>query len=423
MLVSQFPENVVLDNSRVFVEWWFDSRSYSWTAAGTILSSQGFSILASSALRDCRLDYEDKVKLYNANNKTLLRVKRFSNDSLADAFEWFKEKERSRIKDDLINQIKFNPTNPTDHLATFITACTGEISGPSYEASYYAMAHWVWQVKRKLNGLPVKDHLMPIFHGAQGCGKSTAINLLIDSLSSFTQNLKVYSLVDDRNNYLFAENYIVFCDEMQGGARTDIDGLKHIITANEVTGRRMRTNVYDKIPQNCSFIGATNKDLQELIIDETGVRRFYVVECLAMMDHKALNSIPYQEIWSSIDENNSAGYSHNAIQHIKAAQEESRVKCNVELFLEENCYIPASTDKTSNISCQSIYDEYKDWCSANGFAKPMTSTWFGRRAAEYGVVSTLVTSNNATKRFYVVRDPLKNNHSPLCSVINMLGDN
>jgi hypothetical protein len=39
---------------------------------------------------------------------------------------------------------------------------------------------FIWQVKRKIDGLPVFDHLMPVVLGSQGTGKSTLIRQLLE---------------------------------------------------------------------------------------------------------------------------------------------------------------------------------------------------------------------------------------------------
>ena len=54
--------------------------------------------------------------------------------------------------------------------------------------------HFVWQVKRKLIGLPVDHHIMPILFGKSGGGKSVAIHKLVEPLKELTleTNMSVF---------------------------------------------------------------------------------------------------------------------------------------------------------------------------------------------------------------------------------------
>jgi Cdc6-like AAA superfamily ATPase len=415
MQPSQYPPNAYLNEERLLIQWWFDVKQYTWDAQGRIRNSLGQFIIASAALRTLRLDYEETLRQYNAKLAVAHKTKHFNKELIEAAFDEFKYLERERIKQDLISNVAYVPAT-VDHLSTFVTACSGVTEGAEYKAAYYALSHWLWQVKRKLLGLPVTNHLMVLFAGPQGCGKSTAIDYLTRPLSSFSQNLRVDALADDRNNYLFGENFVGVCDEMQGGARADIDSLKHVITASELSTRRLGTNTHDKIPQNCSFIGSTNKDLQELVVDETGTRRFYVINCLALMDHNIINSIPYLEIWKAIDENDPKGYSHHAMEDIKAAQEKCRVKSSVEQFAEAFGLLDKtlSVDTAKKVQTSQLYSAYKEYCEENGL-KIQNSAWFGRTLNKLKVVLHRTTIKGETKRFYCIPSSLQLGEFNVCN--------
>jgi len=83
-------------------------------------------------------------------------------------------------------------------------------------------------VKRKIDRMPVTDHLMPVILGAQGTGKVHVdpqmlkpINELLGAVGPSRQ------LTDDRNTMLW-KNYAIFLDEMGWASKSDMDTVKNI---------------------------------------------------------------------------------------------------------------------------------------------------------------------------------------------------
>lgn len=160
---------------------------------------------------------------------------------------------------------------------------------------------FIWQVKRKMLGLPVTNHLMPVLTGAQGKGKSTLVRNLLLPVEECAANSDFKQITDDRNIQLW-ENYAIFLDELGHAKRTEMDEVKNIITANVLTRRPMRTNDVEHVEQRATFIGCTNKGLSELIRDETGVRRFAELAFTNSPDWEAINALDWEQMWRSVDE-------------------------------------------------------------------------------------------------------------------------
>lgn len=160
---------------------------------------------------------------------------------------------------------------------------------------------FIWQVKRKMLGLRVTNHLMPVLTGAQGKGKSTLVRNLLLPVEECTANSDFKQITDDRNIQLW-ENYAIFLDELGHAKRAEMDEVKNIITANVLTRRPMRTNDVEHVEQRATFIGCTNKGLSELIRDETGVRRFAELAFTNTPDWEAINALDWEQMWRSVDE-------------------------------------------------------------------------------------------------------------------------
>ena len=132
------------------------------------------------------------------------------------------------------------------------------------------LKHFIWQVKRKIvndPNYPVLYHLMIVFYGAQGLGKSTWIKLFTSVLADFTASTDFKMIVDERNHDLWSK-FILILDEMADSTRTNIEDIKRKITEASFSGRKMRSNNATQIINRATFIGASNKDISRLIIQE-----------------------------------------------------------------------------------------------------------------------------------------------------------
>lgn len=158
---------------------------------------------------------------------------------------------------------------------------------------------FVHQVLRKLHDLPVASHLMPVILGKQGSGKSWFIRWLTQPLAEFRRDTDFRAIGDDRNIGLWSA-YVIVVDEMAYADKSDIETVKHVITADVLDRRPMRKNVSVRVPQRATLIGASNKTIGELIRDETGSRRFVGLQFREDADWEYLNSLPALDAWISV---------------------------------------------------------------------------------------------------------------------------
>lgn len=252
-------------------------------------------------------------------------------------------------------------------LRKWIVAVTGLTE---YELEYKVMRHFLWQVKRKLNKKLVQYHLMPILYGRiQGSGKSTAIRRLLDPISSLTLNGKSIDFVTDEKNYKALGDYFVcFFDEMSGMDKADESALKQIITADQLAYRVFYTQASSETPQNCTFIGSSNRSVIELIKDTTGARRFFELRAQDRFDYEVINSIDYSAIWTSIDENAPAlFYESSALELLKTEQEQYKRDEAFTEWLSERNYIPVKVGVESiglivrELKLKDLWADYKDY--------------------------------------------------------------
>jgi hypothetical protein len=228
------------------------------------------------------------------------------------------------------------------------------------------------------------------------------MNKLIGPINNFRLNISLDQMGDDRYFKSMSENYVIVFDEMQGADRTDIDALKKQVTIDDNDYRPLGTNEVFKVRQSCSFIGATNRPVAEQIVDSTGMRRFWQINCLDRLDWAVLSSIDYVAMWKGIDESKVDGYILPQISSIRAKQENMVAKDQITMFIESNGLI-SRDGVTKEVTAAMMYQFYRTWAENNGF-KPMDNSWFGRRLSSRGISSSAKKIKDKTYNVYTVPD-------------------
>ena len=231
----------------------------------------------------------------------------FADRSINDAVvEWVEHARRER-RYDLYNTLA-GPLQNRDEcakaellwlaIAEKLFVSSEEMPAPFIVAVLKKFMH---QVKRKLRGLPVYDHLMPVILGTQGKGKSTFVRAMLNAIKELVLGVDFKMIEDDRNIDIWA-SYVLFIDEMGYASKANIDTIKNAITAETLTRKPLYTNSKVEIDQNASFIGCSNKTLEQLIKDPTGIRRFVALIYSNEPDWEFLNGIDWTVLWRSVDQ-------------------------------------------------------------------------------------------------------------------------
>jgi hypothetical protein len=309
--------------------------------------------------------------------------------------------------------VAYNPSLVDEgarQLEQWVRGATGQTDAETLKVYATVMKHYIWQIKRKALRLPVTYHVAPLLVGGQGTGKTTAVNRLNAPLMTFTIRGRPLDEITDPRNYLsLSENLIVFLDEMGRAKTTCIDHLKTIITAEGVDYRPMRTNAIEKVDQNCTFIGASNKDIKAVIADTTGMRRFFQLTCLAaaksVENHRLVNTVDTNVIWKSVDENCSTPYIASIKHELDTHQEDLRTTSTIEEYLQYANGAPGNC----RVLAMKLFEDYMEFCErANHYA--MTSSAFFREMLNnFGFERV----RGAQGMFYMVNDELGKRVQPV----------
>jgi hypothetical protein len=263
----------------------------------------------------------------------------------------------------------------------------GAITDKNVAETKAVLKHFIWQIKRKMFGLAVEKHMMPVLVGLQEIGKSTIVKQIVAPIAEFSIITNFKDITDGRSHDLW-KNYVLILDEMGNSTQSNIEEIKQKITGDVFNGRIMKTNNDTVIVNHTTMIGTSNKDLSRLIFDDTGMRRFFQITCKTAFDWNITNHIDYTLLWKSIDEEGKTALSDGEIAaSVRVLQNEKRYQSLMELFFLERDYSGKDLygkDRQSKdvfaevILADDLYQEYREYEEKHMVKAEMSSQKFFR---------------------------------------------
>lgn len=259
----------------------------------------------------------------------------------------------------------------------------------SFDIFNVLMKHWAWQVKRKLLGKDVRNHIWINFYGATGLGKSRMIENMCKVMEEFLSTTTIAKLFDDTKEIKrLTEKYILNFDELAINGNEPGDGciapdqlalLKQILTGKYLDTRVYGTQQQSRRKITFTCISSANYHLYDTIFDEQSMRRFFEFHCEAAKpkNYDKVNALMKYAIdfWKSINEFNDMGYwVETDIDMWKTIENIQKnyypTKTTVSQWISFNKIIKG--EKTA----KEIYPVYKLWCDENGFRNKKTLPGF-----------------------------------------------
>lgn len=277
------------------------------------------------------------------------------------------------------------------------------LTGRDDELDVAAFYHFIWQTKRKLFRKKVDWHFMVVLYSnEQGQAKSVnarRISLIADMpvgresdlFVPFTCKLNGNSMTDERWFKSFSDNYICFNDEFSKMDKQNYEEAKRLITEDSIQYRPMRTNEPISVPQNCTFIGTGNVPLNELIFDQSGIRRFYQVNVATSHtpesgkeQRRVAEQTDYLKIWQSVDENLSYENSwHSKFQeNFTEVAESNRAKGEIERFMEAYNVRPG----TLKVGVTDMFKAFQNFLSEENCKWELNRNQFKLKLQNKGIV-------------------------------------
>jgi hypothetical protein len=227
-----------------------------------------------------------------------------------------------------------------------------------YDMIERVLKKFVHQARIKLADRKVLHHLMPVIHGPQGCGKTFLMEKMLQPVKEATSWSNFEQITDDRNIALW-NSLVIVLDEMARANKADVETIKHVVTAETLDRRPMRSNNTVPVKNRAVMIGASNHRLDELIKDETGNRRFVELIFKSGAPRNMINNFNFHDMWCSVqpgDADPLDGYR----DQLAKAQESYAVKGPVQDWLDSG-----KADYvfwTAGASGVATGDLYSDFC-------------------------------------------------------------
>lgn len=254
-----------------------------------------------------------------------------------------------------------------------------------------AFKHMMWQVKRRIYGRGVKNDLWLGLYGAQGKGKSFIVrNCLFKIFEEFYCETQLSKIDDiDREVGKFRDNFIVNFEELAvGNAGTEersnkvnkktMANLKSILTSDTLYIRKMGGQGQMTVPKTFVPISTANEPLYDVIYDESGMRRFFQLDLnppknMSTFDVGKVAELATraEEAWRGVcewDDNPVWDWNSEVGKKITAIQKTYKPHTTVDDWLHHGNYC---ADENSEVSAQSLYRDYVNFCKESGVKFPL----------------------------------------------------
>ena len=247
--------------------------------------------------------------------------------------------------------------------------------------------HTIWQIKRKLNDQEVKWHTALILHGKQGCGKSDFLKKLFAPLEELYILIDGSTLNDKFGNQIFNDHFVGNLDELTKIGDKSIELVKQFITMEKATSRKMHTEVHQETKQNMTIVGSSNRPINKVIYDFTGMRRWWQIDIdryYDTMDFESIEGANFIDYWRAIDETEEEGFYNGQSKEMIRYQETFRATSSTEDFLDAHGYLNNYNVETVEYCLKRLYKEYTDFCSLYKYPRPQKFPQFRASIQELG---------------------------------------
>jgi hypothetical protein len=284
----------------------------------------------------------------------------YTERQIENAISVWMNRVKDNIASDLMTAVAWESPVLTEMMEEQWMSLATSITEVRVPETVTVLKHFVWQIKRKMYGYPVTDHMMPIFYGPQGAGKSTLVKKYICGVvGDFFASTNFQDITEGKNHDIW-KNFVLFFDEMGRSATSNIEDIKRRITEDTFNSRILSKNVDTQIVNRATFVGTTNKDVSRLIFDDTGMRRFYQIDCKPVMDWAVFDQVNFIGLWRSVNERADSPLvlDRAVLADIKRTQAIKRQITTMEAWLRSR---PYELFREQRVRAQALFEEYVEY--------------------------------------------------------------
>ncbi len=244
---------------------------------------------------------------------------KLTDRAIRNSYERHFKKQRKKAFEHIKSIIQYNgATQIIDAVSAIQKLITPVLVNPKQaEIIAYGLAHWMWQVKRRLYGLEVENHLVVGFinegldENGQGSGKTTfAKNICKPFTNSYDHKFEQHLFADTDLDTLsdkkawsdILSRLIAFLDDISPESKQEVATLKSIFTCN---GTKSARGCYEKGLTSTEVLVSAmftcNSDnFGEVIKDVTGNRRYLPIHVQSFKG-KIAKDLDFVTFWQMID--------------------------------------------------------------------------------------------------------------------------
>ena len=344
------------DSPQEFVTAWLTANGYTITFSEQFQQSNGRTVGLDTILNHLKI-WTEEMGEFKTPSEAATRL--------------ILEDQRHEIMKRAFLDLSFDPSIDPDfsELKKFVRLVVRDTANPetnerNYRAAEVAIRNAIHRTKNHIGayvGIRAKDggrrwthktHMMVVFFGPQGSGKTTAMGKLLAPLGERELSTGVGFDVLEDNSRNFKMSYMpaMTFDELAGLKKADAEKFKGIMHEE----RRDFRQIYrasSALYVVSTFFGATNRDMNDSLKDETGNRRIHQIETPVKMDLKALKAIDPMMIWRSVDEDADPPMYADAddLAAIEEIQAEGKHLSSVEDWIASAEFIPDGWSKAATL--------------------------------------------------------------------------
>jgi hypothetical protein len=265
----------------------------------------------------------------------------YSDSLLKAAFQNWQTQETGRLLRQAYDHVRFDASADFGELERFAALVTNPTGDPEHDAilvraTVVALTNFIYRVKNHMRGRWHHSiHMMPIFYGPQGSGKTTAVRHLLSPLEECATSVGFDILEHDAKMYQLSVVPVMFFDELAGISKAENERLKDIMHTRQRDLRKLYCQPSNRTLVS-TFIGCSNKEIAAVIRDETGNRRYLQVETPAQMKRADIEAFDALAMWRAVDEDADAPLYANAadLDAINTIQRDQRHLGRVEHWIK-----------------------------------------------------------------------------------------
>lgn len=234
---------------------------------------------------------------------------------------------------------------------------------------------WIWRVKTILGGRCTTEHILLYLYGPQGCGKTTFTEWFLQPFKNAKMGAGLDLFSDNGKTGLIAKLPVIVFEETAFADRASVENIKQRMTETHTMVRDLYQSATSK-KVTASFFACSNRLLETIIRDETGMRRFFQLN-VKVIPHGTWDGHDPFEVWRCVDENQlQPPLTEDERAAIAKYQEQHRSLSIVERWLRDTV---VDLDNAGLINAAAgstqLYDRFKDWCDAAGEKRISQNQW------------------------------------------------